>query len=736
MPTVPRRDGPEVALAPLSNAKVESSASPGMLANSQAGDLGRAVESVGETINKYAIEQQQLANQVRVDDALNKAKEAQLALTFDPKQGYTNLKGVDALQRPDGRQLSDEYGDKLNQSISQISSSLSNNAQRRAFELHANDLRTQFRGQLLKHESDQFNDYTMSVREGTIANRLNDTQLFYNDPDRIDGNIKAIEAAVYDQGRLLGKSGEWISAKQKEMTSKAHMAAIDTAIQEKQLPYADAYLKKYASQMTADDILKTRGLVTKQLDAQLAVSTATQVMSDFKNRMQTPDSDRAFNLAAGNSGKAFDAVVSTESGGQQFDADGNPLTSNRGAVGVAQVMPETAKEAAKLAGLEWDEQAYKNDGVYNFMLGKAYFEKQLQDFKGNLAMAYAAYNAGPGATNEAVQTAKAEDNPNWLEYLPKETQDYVATNLKKFNAGDGTHARPTLEDVHNEVRARIGTGNPERMKLALEEATHQFEDQKKAIEQRDDEATASAMQWVTANGGNYASMPAAMRNAIPYKNIDTVMNYSAKLAKGEDVKTNLAVYQKLTTDPDYLRKLNDSQFFQLRTQLSQSDFEELSKERGRLLNGTGNTGPEALNSEALNHVLNDRLRTLGIDPTPKDGSDEAGRVGAIRQFVRQSIFNAQTQSGKKLNDAEVEKHIDGLFAKSVTFRNSFLGIGTGTSQERLLGLKKSDIPSATLDALKADFKAQGIDKPTDADLLGAYLILKNRSSGGAGAGRY
>lgn len=127
---------------------------------------------------------------------------------------------------------------------------------------------------------------------------------------------------------------------------------------------------------------------------------------------------------------------------------------------------------------------------------------------------------------------------------------------------------------------------------------------------------------------------------------------------------------------------------------------------------------------AMNTALRDRFQSLGIDPTPKDGSDEAARVGAIKKFVTDSMLAQQKVTGKQMTDAEVEKHIDGLFAKSVSFRTSFLGFETGNTSQRLLTMQASDIPGSTRDALVADFKSAGIDKPTDSDLLGAYFRLK------------
>lgn len=108
-------------------------------------------------------------------------------------------------------------------------------------------------------------------------------------------------------------------------------------------------------------------------------------------------------------------VEAQESGGDQS------AVSSAGAVGVMQVMPETAPEAAQLAGLPWDENAYRTDATYNRLLGIAYLSEMLRQYDGDVEKALAAYNAGPGRVEEALNS-----NPeNWLALLPEETQNYV-----------------------------------------------------------------------------------------------------------------------------------------------------------------------------------------------------------------------------------------------------------------------------------------------------------------------
>lgn len=119
----------------------------------------------------------------------------------------------------------------------------------------------------------------------------------------------------------------------------------------------------------------------------------------------------------------FQRVIQQESGGKQFDKDGKPLTSKAGAIGIAQVMPDTAPEAAKLAGVPFNATKYRKDPEYNALLGEAYLNKQLEDFGGNEIYALAAYNMGPGATRKWIR--RGAD----LNKLNPETRNYIKSIL-------------------------------------------------------------------------------------------------------------------------------------------------------------------------------------------------------------------------------------------------------------------------------------------------------------------
>jgi len=732
---VPTYDNFQVAPTTLPNVQVNGAPSveQASYTGRQMEEAGQKLVSGGSQLAKIQLDAQQQANQLRIADALNQAKEMEFKLRYDKDTGYEAVKGVDALQRPEGKPLADEYADKYKQSIESIASKLGNDEQRREFMLRANNSLVDFHGQAMAYEGAQFKEYALSVHEGTIKNSMNDIGLNYNNPDVVSKNIDSIKASAYEAAKMQGKSATWAEAQARQMTSAAHLTAVSAALQKNDPAFADDYLKKFAKDMTADDILKARGATTKELNNKLAMNTAATVVNKAVPRIVTSDSERAFNIAIG-----------SESSGKQFGGPGSvakpnePTTSPKGAIGIAQVMPGTAPEAAKLAGLEWDEKRYREDPEYNRALGKAYFDKQLKDFNGNLPMAYAAYNAGPGALREAIEKAKTDGaykevtNPdgsvsggrtgtgNWLAHLPKETQDYVEKNMKAFGNGSGQYAKPTLYELQQEVRKTVGSNNPEGLKLALDETERQYNDLMKSVKMQEEEAVATAMRAVQSNGGRFTDLPADIRGAIPAGEVTKVMDFASRISKGDDT-TNLWLYNKLASNPSELQNLSDDQFFALRAELSAGDFKHFADTRAELLSG-GTNSPGTLNTQMVKLVLDDRLRTMGIDPTPADASSEAQRVGAIRKFINDSILASQSVTGKKMNDAEVSQFVDSMFAKTSVY-DGYIWNSNGP----MLKMKAGDIPGDVKDKIKDAFKARGVEDPTDADILNVYwrqLTLK------------
>lgn len=117
----------------------------------------------------------------------------------------------------------------------------------------------------------------------------------------------------------------------------------------------------------------------------------------------------------------------------RFRAD---AVSRAGAVGLMQLMPLTAREAA--ARLK-DRSLTPYIPTHNIRLGSAHFAHLLKRFHGSLPQALAAYNAG--AANAARwPAASAASWMDWIEDIPyAETREYlrcVLENIEVYSASD------------------------------------------------------------------------------------------------------------------------------------------------------------------------------------------------------------------------------------------------------------------------------------------------------------
>src|SRR5690606_3622244 len=103
----------------------------------------------------------------------------------------------------------------------------------------------------------------------------------------------------------------------------------------------------------------------------------------------------------------------------------------KGALGMMQLMPETARDMAQELGIPFNLQRLTRDADYNKHLGSAFLGKMLERYDGNQALALAAYNAGPGRVDEWLER---NGDPRlgqistlgWVRQIPfKETREYT-----------------------------------------------------------------------------------------------------------------------------------------------------------------------------------------------------------------------------------------------------------------------------------------------------------------------
>ena len=113
--------------------------------------------------------------------------------------------------------------------------------------------------------------------------------------------------------------------------------------------------------------------------------------------------------------------------------------SSAGARGLLQLMPDTAKQLARKAGLTFSESRLTSDAAFNATLGATFLGQQLDRFGGSYVLTFAAYNAGP---RRAAQWVAKYGDPrgkdldavvDWIERIPyTETRSYVQRVMENY----------------------------------------------------------------------------------------------------------------------------------------------------------------------------------------------------------------------------------------------------------------------------------------------------------------
>ncbi len=213
--------------------------------------LAQGLGNLGQSVLQIQQQEQAKADQVRVNDAMNQAIEARLNLTYGP-QGYAQLKGKDALERPDGVSLPDEYHQQLKTKLDEIGAGLGNENQKRAFGLQSSQMAVQFKGDTTRYTFGQFDEYQKSVQDGTIKIAQQQMGLSWGDPEAVNQSKEAIKASVYQLGKQQGWSGAQVEAITNAQLSVGHATVIAEAANAGNLKYANEYFAQNKGEMLAE----------------------------------------------------------------------------------------------------------------------------------------------------------------------------------------------------------------------------------------------------------------------------------------------------------------------------------------------------------------------------------------------------------------------------------------------------------------------------------------------------
>ena len=110
----------------------------------------------------------------------------------------------------------------------------------------------------------------------------------------------------------------------------------------------------------------------------------------------------------------------------------DPRTSAAGAVGLMQILPQTAEFLARRSGGTTFQVSDLSEPDVNIAYGSYYLRYLLDEYGGNKMLALAAYNGGEANVDRWIAEARRDGHAMTIREIPfPETRDYVAKVLEE-----------------------------------------------------------------------------------------------------------------------------------------------------------------------------------------------------------------------------------------------------------------------------------------------------------------
>lgn len=405
-----------MARIPIYQRQVVQDATPGATRYSGDSPDGRALQELAQT--GMSIAEKVMRDHQHEQDNIAKTQTANLLSEGHVYWQEESTRRAQAWKVGDA-DMRDGLGKDFDKWVSENADKLSTPAAQEYFRQHAAQLKTGIQTNAFEFQKKAT---TAKLDADTIAGENLDERVVFDNPSQFD--------AVYTRRTETELARSDLTEAQKIERAMKRRARLATTVQK-------AEIEKDPAAWLRANYGSAPG------DADPSAPVASGSVEDVKAGGSVPDG-------------LWRALLGQESGGKQIGKDGRPVTSPKGAVGIAQIMPATGPEAAKLAGLKWDERRFHQDAGYNEALGRAYFEKQLKDNGGDVRKAMAAYNGGPGRLKDAI--AKAGPDGDWLANMPKETRDYVASISKNAGLDSAVPGGVKLASAGATTASDAGTG--------------------------------------------------------------------------------------------------------------------------------------------------------------------------------------------------------------------------------------------------------------------------------------
>lgn len=213
-----------------------------------------ATDKIVSAVDKWQAE----TDKTLVQDAVNQSKSELEDLKSNPEEGWGNLTGSNALNRPDGKSLSEEYLEKGRALFANRRGQLKTDRQRKMYDLYSQAAYQQLGAELQSHMVQQQAVFEKATHAATFNTATNDVLSGIQSGDMDKAN-SGYAVAMSELQWQADKSGLPVDVP--KLMDTVNSNAIGIFIEGKNPAAARAWLKAHKDDMSAEQVAKSEKLI-------------------------------------------------------------------------------------------------------------------------------------------------------------------------------------------------------------------------------------------------------------------------------------------------------------------------------------------------------------------------------------------------------------------------------------------------------------------------------------------
>nr|DAW52661.1 MAG TPA: putative lysin [Caudoviricetes sp.] len=651
---------------------------------------GNQAFSAGQEVVNAQMKMLAEMNELATDNALAQVKAFEQDLRVNPNNGYENLRGENALNRPNGQSLVDEYDGYLMEHANAIKDTLKNDVQKALFTQRLDGIRQTLRNKTGEHlltEGRKWKDTSLNTQIELAANSFS---LSTTDEERDAAIDRAISAAKGLQD-LYGWDSETMQKKVMDASDKAISQVIDDKIDKGDYAEARRLAIQYGAFAHGETVVKARQKIEQAYQDQI-IEDAT---ANFKpgDTIRIPVNINSAQAQTGNPVQdTVSRIIGAESGGKT-----TAKNKKSSAEGLGQFIDSTwlymvKKHRPDIAKGKTNAQilALKTNGELSREMTTRYVEENAallkkHGFPVNIRNLYVMHFLGSG---EGPKLLRADPNQPVSSFISAQS---INANQKVLS---GKTAQQVLDWAARAMKVgkdigggtsyvSIPTGDPVAMEKAIRQLpknqqasvraniNHQISAYKEAEEQRKSQRDNAIAGIIETSGGNVQSVPRSAWAALTpeERRKFTEFGQSIKTSNEKELQDRYVDDYLIMQNPDVLSKMSEDSIIALRPKLGRSWTESLLGKK------------QSIEKKGIQHAklsnlrFNETLRQeFDIDPDKTGKSNEQKRqIAIIRYNSDRAIEAEEKRIGREMSEDEKVATIRKLAAATVVTERGWFG---------------------------------------------------------------